>query len=218
MKKSIIQALVAALAFGAAASASATVLQSFGAATAVRTTTNAATFEGNTLLANDWVEGGLLFHYSGSGDNNNCGYGDSLECFDSVSELGDGFSGNYMATAGSNAYISVRKASGDNFHGIEFAASSLFVNLNGYWRTLNDNVVTGSGNFSAASGKVLGLYDAAGFDEVRYFTFARPNLTTGFSSPAIDSVRVGEIPEPASLLMIGAGLLGLAGSRRKKTN
>ena len=87
--------------------AGAAVLQTLGAGTAVGTVTNAAYFDLNTALANDWVEDGLLFHASGYGANNGCGYA-GVDCYDAVSELSPAFSGNYFATSGTNAYISVR--------------------------------------------------------------------------------------------------------------
>ncbi len=215
MKNTMIQLLVGALAIGAASAASATVVQTFGANTLARHVTNAADFQANTTLSNDYVEDGLLFHYSGSGNNAGCGF-EGFDCYDYPTDLSPAFSGNYMATNGTNAYVSVRKADLSDFYGIEFAAGSGYMNLNGYWQTLNNNLVTGSGNFSQPEGVVLALGDKAGFDEVRYFAFSSANKTSGFSAAAIDSVRVGDVPEPGSALLIGAGLLGLVGVRRKQ--
>lgn len=214
MKKMLLKLSVAALAAAAVCSASAAVLQSFGAGSVVRTVTNSATFDANTSLANDYTEGGLLFHFSGSGANNGCGYA-GFDCYDSPSEIGIGFEGNYMATAGSNAYVSIRKADGSDFERIEFAVGSGYLNLNGYWRTFNDAVQTGAGNFSRNGGGILALSDLAGFDEVRYFAFSTANRTSGFSSAAIDSVVVG-VPEPGSAALFGLGLLGLMGLRRTR--
>jgi len=78
----------------------------------------------------------------------------------------------------------------------------------------DDGHVTGSGNFSAPRGAVLGLRDADGFDEVRYFAFAVPNRQAGYSAPALDEVRVG-VPEPASPLLCGLALLGMGAVRRR---
>jgi hypothetical protein len=198
----------------AAQGAGATVLQTLGAGTAVGVATNVAHFDLNTTLANDWVEDGLLFHFSGYGANNGCGYA-GTDCYDAVSDLSPAFAGNYMATSGTNAYISVRRADSADFYRIEFAAGSGYLALNGYWATYDDGLRTGSGNFSAPRGAVLGLADAQGFDEVRYFAFSTPNRQAGYSAPALDEVRVG-LPEPASPALCAAALLGMAVVRRRK--
>ena len=198
----------------AAQCAGATVVQTLGAGTVVGAVTNAAHFDLNTALANDWVEDGLLFHFSGYGANNGCGYA-GVDCYDAVSDLSPAFAGNYMATSGTNAYISVRKADGGDIYRIEFAAGSGYLALNGYWATYADGLRTGSGNFSAPRGAVLGLAAADGFDEVRYFAFSTPNRQAGYSAPALDEVRVG-LPEPASPALCAAALLGMASVRRRK--
>ncbi len=198
----------------ATSGAGAAVLQTFGAGTAVGVTTNAAHFELNMALANDWVEDGLLFHASGYGANNGCGYA-GVDCYDTVSDLSPAFSGNYFATSGMNAYISVRRADGADFYRIEFAAGSGYQALNGYWATYADGQRTGSGNFSSPRGAILGLADGAGFDEVRYSAFSTANRQTGYSAPALDEVRVG-LPEPASPALCAAALAGIAAVLRRR--
>lgn len=206
--------LCAAAMILAAQVAGAAVLQTLGAGTAVGTVTNAAHFDLNTALANDWVEDGLLFHASGYGANNGCGYA-GVDCYDAVSDLSPAFDGNYLATSGTNAYISVRRADGADFYRIEFAAGSGYQSLNGYWATYADGQRTGSGNFSAPRGAILGLVDGAGFDEVRYFAFSTANRQAGYSAPALDEVRVG-LPEPASPALCAAALAGMAAVLRRR--
>jgi hypothetical protein len=198
----------------AAQGAGAAVLQTLGAGTAVGVTTNAAHFELNAGLANDWVEDGLLFHASGYGANNGCGYA-GVDCYDAVSDLSPAFSGNYFATSGMNAFISVRRADGADFYRIEFAAGSGYQALNGYWATYADGLRTGSGNFSSPRGAILGLVDGAGFDEVRYFAFSTANRQAGYSAPALDEVRIG-LPEPASPALCAAALAGMAAVLRRR--
>jgi hypothetical protein len=213
--KTILMNLAAAAAMAAAAGASASVTQVFGSGAAAPRFNLAADFTANTALSSNYSEGGLLFSYTGSAGNNGCGYA-GVDCYDSSSELGAAFSGNYMATAGSNAYVGIRRANGGDMLAIEFAAGTGYLNLNGYWQTYDDGMLTGSGNFSQSGGVVLGLADSSGFDEVRYFAFSSTNKIAGYSAPAIDTVQVLAVPEPAAWLMLGGGLGVLWLQRRRR--
>lgn len=216
MKKTLQRAAItSAAAMLLSGGAGAAVIATLGSGAAVKTVTNAAHFELNTAMASGYVEDGLRFSYTGSANNNGCGYA-GVNCYDAPTGLSPAFSGNYMASSGNNAYISIRLASGLDFYKVEFAAGSSYLNLNGYWKTFNDSVQTGAGNFSQPRGAVLGLADAGGFDEVRYYAFSTANRQSGFSGSAIDEVRVG-VPEPASGLLMALGLFGLTAVRRKRT-
>jgi hypothetical protein len=203
--------LILALAAAVAAPATATVMKTYAAPPS---SLHLATFSANHGLSNDYVEDGLLFRFTGSANNNQCGYA-GVNCYDQPSDLSPLFSGNYMSTSGNNAYISIRRADGSDFHSIAFAAASGYLTVNGYWSTWSDNVRTGAGNFTQAGGALVGLADAAGFDEVRYYAFSTANRSSGWSSPAIDAVQA-DIPEPGGALLLGAGLLALATVRRKR--
>lgn len=215
MKKVFLKAVLCAAVAAASASSSAAVIATFGTGSAVKMVTNSANFTANTTLKNNYIEDGLLFSFSGTGNNSGCGY-EGFNCYDYPSDLSPAFDGNYMSTNGTDAYISVKKADLSDFYRIEFAAGSGYVSLNGYWRTYNNGVQTGAGGFSKPDGAVLGLVDMAGFDEVRYWAFSAANRTTGFSAPAIDQVAVG-VPEPGSLVLFAGAMLGLMGVRRKRS-
>ncbi|KQY88977.1 MULTISPECIES: PEP-CTERM sorting domain-containing protein [Roseateles] len=218
MKNQLIPLLAALL----AAPAIAGVVQTTGTGSATPGATHltyAADFEANTGLDNPWSEGGLLFTHTGlANDNGGCGYAGEF-CVDLAGGqlYSEAFSGNYFATAGSNAYLSIR-STGAALHGIEFAVDSGYASIYVMWQTWLNGALTGSGKASlgaAGVGDVLGLRDLAGFTEVRVFAFDSASDNSGYSVPAIDSVRAFTVPEPGSLALAAAGL-GMAGLRRRR--
>jgi hypothetical protein len=214
MRKLLLQFVLAATAACAASIASASVIQSFGAGSAVVGPAQVANFELNTTLSNNYVENGLLLSWFGGTANGGCGYA-GVNCYDPGDAPGPAFSGNYMSANGNNAYVSIKKANLADFFGVELAVGSNFLSFNGFWQTFNNTVQTGAGNFLMPTSGILGLSDTLGFDEVRLFTFASANRTSGFSSAAIDAVRVAAVvPEPASLALLCAGLFGFAARRK----
>lgn len=202
--------------------AAAAVVQTTGAGSATPGATHltyAADFEANTNLDSPWAEGGLEFTHTGlANDNGGCGYA-GVDCVAAPGQpYSEAFSGNYFATAGTNAYLSIRSL-GARLNGIEFAVDSGYLAINVLWQTWLDGVLTGSGKVSlgaAGIGDVLGLSDAAGFSEVRVYAFDSASDNSGYSAPAIDSVRAFTIPEPGSLALASLAGLGVAGLRRRR--
>lgn len=212
--------LIAAL---AAAPTLAAVVQTTGAGSATpgqNYLVRSADFETNTNLDSPWSEGGLLFSHTGlANDNGGCGYAGG-NCVDlSLGETySQSFSGNYFATAGNNAYLSIR-SNGARMNGIEFAVDSGYANIYLMWQTWLDGALTGNGRVSlgaAGIGGVLGLSDAVGFSEVRVYAFDSATDTSGYSAPAIDSVRAFTVPEPGSLALAAMAGLGVIGSSRRR--
>lgn len=220
MNKILFTSLFSAL---MAAPALASVVQTTGIGSATPDAahlTYAADFEANTQLDSPWSEGGLVFSHTGiANDNGGCGYAGEF-CVDLAAgeRYSQAFSGNYFATAGMNAYLSIRTAARD-LNGIEFAVDSGYLGINLLWQTWLDGALTGSGKVSlgdAGVGGVLGLSDVAGFDEVRVYAFDSASDSSGYSVPAIDSVRAFSVPEPGSLALASLAGLGLVGVRRRR--
>lgn len=219
MKHKLLPLLAALL----AAPALAAVMQTTGAGSATPSAaqlTFAADFEANTGLDSPWREGGLLFSHTGlANDNGGCGYaGEFCVDLDAGQVYSEAFSGNHFATAGSNAYLSIR-TQGPALHGIEFAVDSGFLDIHLLWQTWLNGVLTGSGKVSLGEGgvgDVLGLSDVAGFSEVRVYAFDSATDTAGYSAPAIDSVRGFTLPEPGSLALAALAGLGVAAGRRRR--
>lgn len=209
--------ILAGLLVGGAAQAA--VLQTLGSGSAVQRAQASADFEANTALLNPWSEGGLRISHNGfANDNGGCGYAGAL-CVDPGQPYSQAFAGNYFATAGLNAYVSIA-SEGDPLRGIEFAADSGYLSIHLLWQTWRDGAMTGSGQVALGAsglGGVVGLRDEAGFDEVRVFAFDSASDTSGYSMAAIDRVRAfsNAVPAPASLALAGLALAGLALGRRR---
>lgn len=208
-----------------AAPAMAAVVQTTGAGSATpmaNHVTYAADFEGNTSLLSTWSEGGLLFTETnavvGGNGNGGCGYA-GVDCVVPGTPYSEAFSGNYFATAGMNAYLTIRSTVTD-LNGIEFAVDSGYGAINLLWQTYLDGVLTGNGKAAMGTGGiggVLGLSDlATGFDEVRLYAFDSASDNSGYSVPAIDSVRGFTVPEPGSLALAMLAGLCAAGLRRRR--
>lgn len=219
MKRTLAPLLSALLALPAMAA----VVQTTGAGSATPGAahlTYAADFEANAGLTSPWLEGGLQFTHTGLDNNNGgCGYAGEF-CVDlgAGQVYSEAFSGNYFATAGSNAYLSIRSTT-TRLNGIEFAVDSGYASIFVMWQTWLGGALTGSGRVSlgaAGIGDVLGLSDAVGFEEVRVYAFDSATDTAGYSVPAIDSVRAFTVAEPGSLALASLAGLGVAGMRRRR--
>lgn len=200
-------------------SAGAATVQTLGAGSAINGHSHlVADFEPNTALASGFEQGGLLFSYSGSDNNAGCGFA-GADCVEPGAAYSAAFVGNYMATSGQNAFISIRSLDG-SLKAIELAVDSGYASIHGFWQTFRDGTLAGSGNFSlgeGGTGGLLGLADAEGFDELRYFAFSSAGRSSGFSAPAIDSIYLAAaVPEPGTAVLSLLGLAGLAAVARRR--
>jgi hypothetical protein len=201
------------------------VVQTYGSGSAVTTVNHSAGFEGNTSVAANYSEGGLDFTDSSNSGNGGCGYAYTncvVDPTDPTDVFSLAFSGNYFAADGTNARLSIRSQGAEDLSAIEFAFSSGFLDMFGLWETFRDGVQTGTGRFNVLdsyTGTVIGLSDAAGFDEVRLAAFHNGTATTGLSAPAIDDVRAQTaqaLPLPASWTLVAGALAALAFTRRRR--
>lgn len=213
-------ALVGLLAGGSVAAAA--TIQLFGAGSAVGTVEAAADFESvASLFDNPYIEDGMSFSRVNVSDNNDgCGFAGCP----SHPGFYPGFVGNYMYGLGDDglsSYISIEAPTEQVFKGLEFTAGTGLDPVSsplGYWVTLLNDAIVGSGTFSLAGGPiVVGFLDSIGFDELRYSSVT--SLEATFSYPAIDSVRADlePVPEPGTLILMATGVAVLLRVRYRRT-
>src|SRR5690349_14046715 len=193
--KSVVQAVaIAAAALAFADAASATVMPTFGAGSAVTSSHAAANFESqNSLFDNPYVEDGLRFSRTNlSFNNNGCGF---AGCAFNVGF--SGFSGNYMYGAGLGGYFEISAPIGKAFTGLEFVpgtGSQLLSTTAITWQAFLSGAPVGSGVVVADVTSILGFADLLAFDLLRFSTAfdggpAEFGFLGSFNTPAFDSVR-----------------------------